>query len=269
MDLLIVKPGNDLAILTHGLRELRVEFTGKMFISDPDGSAMDVDTTWDDGLSDSRSALDGIVSLQDAAWSSVTLRFQDGSMLRTSINLLPQEPLTCQVLLILAVTLPSDYFFALHELFLAVWSSRGLHTHEGVEFKSLSDSLYSIFDLEHVSISTPVPARHYSWESLSRSRSFNHFCNDVALEALKTPPRPTPPRFPQHPRKAHKLLAPVLCSLHTLGEDLRLMTHQYQSLLRLAPVICRIAAVVRPEWADYWKRIYPDAIFGWPSPSGR
>jgi anaphase-promoting complex subunit 1 len=36
--------------------------------------------------------------------------------------------------------------------------------------------------------------------------------------------------------------------------------------LRFAPVLCRIALAIRPEWADYWKRLVPDAISSWPSP---
>ncbi|KAJ7050909.1 hypothetical protein C8F01DRAFT_1343574 [Mycena amicta] len=70
----------------------------------------------------------------------------------------------------------------------------------------------------------------------------------------------------RHPQRK-TLLAPILYAMHSMAEDLRLRIDHYKDLCRLAPVICRIALVVRPEWADYWKHLCPDAMTGWPHPS--
>ena len=63
------------------------------------------------------------------------------------------------------------------------------------------------------------------------------------------------------------MLGPILYALHTMGEDMRLSPHRYEDLLRFASLICRIAIIIRPEWADYWKRLCPEAMAGWPSPA--
>ncbi|KAJ3806574.1 hypothetical protein F5876DRAFT_80552 [Lentinula aff. lateritia] len=66
---------------------------------------------------------------------------------------------------------------------------------------------------------------------------------------------------------SYNQLVVVLYTLHTLAEGMRLLVDRYPLLMRLAPVICRIAMYIRPEWADYWRRMCPDAMFSLPWPS--
>ena len=189
--------------------------------------------------------------------------FEDGWRALTTINLVPQDILTNQCLQILALTLPSETFFLLHRLFLEKWSSRNLSTSDDVEFECFTDSLYSTFELD-----TEVTALSSDyWSMLGSSASHNRFREDPVLKGLNVPPNPSIILgLKRSSHKPHDLLAAILYALHTLGENLRLMVHHYKSLVKLVPILCRIALAIRPEWADYWKRLCPDAIEGWPSP---
>jgi anaphase-promoting complex subunit 1 len=259
-DLLIVKPDHQLAILTHGLRELPLETYQETTASIPDDS-MDVDAEASNPLVEHG----GVVAVHEALDSSATLCCKDGWTTRANIGLLPQDFLTCQALRILDVALPADLHFALHQAFLEIWSSRGLPTYGGVEFECFTQALYRTFDLEDLPESAAVSLENHPWIILSKSRSHFDFREDPVLKKLQVPLNPDTPRLARQSRKPHKLLALVLHALHTVGEDLRLMTLQYKTLLRLAPVICRIALIIRPEWADYWKRLFPDILSSWPS----
>ncbi|KAJ3566722.1 hypothetical protein NP233_g6827 [Leucocoprinus birnbaumii] len=66
------------------------------------------------------------------------------------------------------------------------------------------------------------------------------------------------------PRKPSKLLSPMLYALHTYAEYLRLVVPRFEDLVKLVPLICRLALEVRPEWADYWQRLVPDPAGEWP-----
>ena len=266
-DLLVVRPSNQLALLTHGLRELPVEFIHHGQIPIPNDSTMDLDVKPSDVSSNPPLLPGRIACLRDASWSSVTVCFENGSRMRTAIDLVPHEELTFQALRHLSMALPADSFFALHKMFLMIWSSRGLCVHGGVEFRSFTDALYRLYAIEDITMPPSTPVRSDPWNSLSSSQSFDHFLEDPSLRGLKTPPRPPPSSRLSRPScKPHELLAPILHALHMLGEDMRLMVYRYESVLRLAPVICRIALLIRPEWADYWKRLCPGVACGWPSP---
>jgi anaphase-promoting complex subunit 1 len=93
---------------------------------------------------------------------------------------------------------------------------------------------------------------------------------DPALRFLDDPPQPIneiETQIPVLADRPHPMLAPVLFAFHMLGEDLRLDVGMYQSLNRLASLIILVGRIIRPEWADYWKRLCPSASSGWPSPS--
>lgn len=251
-DLLVVKPDHQLVILTHGLRELRIEVG-------PNISRVD-------RLISRHPEHGKVVSVQNGAFSSTTLLFEDGWKSRTAIDLVPQDPLTKQCLEILATTLPSESSFALHHAFLKQWSSHGLATSNGVEFESFTRALYNEFGLDQPVKPLVASTKSHPWARLGGSASHFRFQEDPVLKELSLPLPPSLSQSSRRPPKAHKLLAPILYALHTLGEDLRLMVHRYESVLRLAPVIRHIALVIRPEWADYWTRLCPDATAIWPSP---
>ena len=134
-----------------------------------------------------------------------------------------------------------------------------------VELDCFFEALYEVFDL-HDFAPKNSSTEADSWLTLSTSSSYSRFREDPVLRGLKLPPAKSPTPIPRRERAPHKYLSHVLQALHTLCEDLRFDTHHYDSVLRLAPIICHIALVIAPGWADYWKRLCPDAIPCWPSP---
>lgn len=254
-DLLLVKPDHRLAILTHGLCELPCEFRiapAPAGTDHPQVAIQDTNATFplDHGP---------IVSVQANASNSVIVTFRDGWRESAVLDLVPQDRLTSQCLHILALTLPPDSFFTLHRLFLQEWYSHSFGKSDGIEFDCFALALSSSFGLSQESL----PAATDVWTMLGRSRSHRRFLDDPVLKRFKIPPTNLPPLNRLRSHVARDLLAPVLYALHTLGEDLRLSVHHYPDLLKLVPVICRIALLIRPEWADYWKRLCPHVIEGW------
>lgn len=261
-DLLVVKPDHHLTVLTHGTRELPIELRPQNSMTPHNGTVMDVDANiLHPSIDHGR-----VVSVQNGAFSSATLVFEDGWKARTSIDLVPRDTLTNQSLQILALTLPAETSFALHRTFLEKWSSSYLRTSDGTEFDCFTAALFNVLGLEEASIISPSIHDHV-WTALAKSSSHGRFREDPVLKHLTTPSYPKPSLSLKYLHKPHNLLAPVLYALHTLGEDLRLMVHRYDCLLKLVPVISRIALSIRPEWADYWKRLCPDPAIAWPSPA--
>ncbi|KAJ7631908.1 hypothetical protein DFH06DRAFT_1479779 [Mycena polygramma] len=261
-DLLVLKPDHELVVLTHGTKELPIAIKVKVF--DPD-TVMDVDEAL---------PVEGVVQvvgLKHDSFHSATLIFEDDRQ-RTHeqsvcIDLTAADYLTQQTLHVLALTLPEDIFFELHRNFLEGWSGRGYLTSDGVDFECFTSALCRTFELRSFADSA---LGGDLWSSLAKSPSHDRFREDAALRTLIRPitslnvfPSDAPLQTPE--RKA--LLAPILYALHILGEDLRLSIDHYKALTKLAPVICMVAQVIRPEWADYWKRLCPDAMAGWPQPT--
>ncbi|KDQ54480.1 hypothetical protein JAAARDRAFT_209213 [Jaapia argillacea MUCL 33604] len=261
-DLLLVNPDNSLVVLTHGVRELPILLEVGNLVETPAEAIMDLDRgdrrEWDSSQHKKK-----IVGVRDPVMSSVTLVLDGGSHLRTAIDLVPQDVLTCQSLHVLALTLPAEYSFALHRRFLQIWSSRGLRTSFGTEFDCFAEALSLVFGLTG---DLGTGSQSNTWSSLSTSVSHVCFSGDSTLRGLELPPSVPYAPSASTLSRPHELLAPVLNALHTLGEDLRLISHRYACLYHLVPLICRIARVIRPEWADYWKRLYPKATLGWVAP---
>jgi anaphase-promoting complex subunit 1 len=255
-DAIVVKPDGRLTLLTHGLREIPLQLEGR--VDRPD--LMDIDT----GTASSGSGRK-IIAVENAAFSALTILYNDGSKSRTSIDLIPNDITTSQVLQVLAQTLPASYCFSLHRTFLEIWSSRHYSMSDGVEFDCFEAALAHVFGLKDLAKSHPARDSSRAWQTMSLSSSHVRFSADPALARLKLPPCMEAPKPSRHPSKPHKMLAPILYALHTMGEDMRLVSHRYEDLLRLASLICRVALVIRPEWADYWKRLCPDAMVGWPT----
>ncbi|KAJ7046863.1 hypothetical protein C8F04DRAFT_1023816 [Mycena alexandri] len=263
-DLLVLKPTHELVVLTHGTKQLPIAVEVKVY--DPDEGSMDVEPQPVDGEVQ-------VVGIKHETFHSATLVFEDDRQRRheqaVCFDLVPSDYLTSQTLQILALALPEDVFFELHRNFLENWSLRGFRTSDGIEFDSLTLALCSTFELRRPQDPTP---NGDLWSALANSPSHDRFREDPALRGLSRPITPLHQHAigaeivpPSPKRKA--LLAPVLYALHTLAEDLRLSIDHYQALTKLAPVICTVALVIRPEWADYWKRLCPDAMAGWPHPT--
>ncbi|TDL26792.1 hypothetical protein BD410DRAFT_741006 [Rickenella mellea] len=266
-DLLLVKPGNELALLTHGLNEVPLESAsydcGEADGRTNDGMMMAVDTDGDRSMA---SVIDRakIVSLMDAVHSCATVVFEDGSTSRISVNLVPLDVLTKRCLASLATSIPKMDFFQLHKRFLELWDARDRSSCDNVEFECFVEAFHDVFQMriDHAFTHTTASSST-TWGSLGSSKSHQRLYQDTALSRLKLPEGSESLSATSVSPVPHKALRFALISFHTLGEDLRILVHRQQDLRRLAPLICRIARIVRPEWADYWKRLCPDACSGW------
>lgn len=258
-DAIIVKPDGRLILFTHGLREIPLELESK----DRRADLMDIDSGSASRVAPHQRK---VIAIADVTFSSVTLVYNDGSKARVSVDLVPNDVTTTQTFQVLAQTLPAGYCFALHRTFLEIWSLGRFSMLKGAEFDCFEAALARVFNLED-NTSQPVLGTNAAWQTLSRSLSHDRFKADPALARLELPPRVVASTPPRQKDKPHDMLAPVLYALHTMGEDMRFSPHRYEDLLRVASLICRIALVIRPEWADYWKRLCPDAITVWPSPA--
>lgn len=238
-DLLFLRPDGSFSLLTHGNREVPLRLRGELQRD--------------------------IVSLKNPVDSSLTMCSSDGSSHRTTLRLFPRGLLTTQCLLTLQMVLPADEIFALHHQFLLQWSKVSFNQSDDVSFEALCSALY-IYLL--IVPDTEQPATEDTWDSLRRSASASRFLDDPALRKLKVPS----PIVPSHPetlttRKPHQYHSSALCGLHHVAQECLLNTKLHETLTKIVPVICKLALPVRPEWADYWKRLVPDAIGPWPSPA--
>jgi anaphase-promoting complex subunit 1 len=248
-DLLILKPDGGLVLLTHGTRELPIRIQeDKRRLQASAGAIVDHGR---------------IVSVHCTSISSIIVTYEDGYRATTTIDLIPTDVLTNSCLQMMAVTLPADYSFHLHRAFLDHWWLRGLSSSTNVQFNCFVAALYQMLNLK--SKSRPIPDN--SWQVLGWSKSHRRYRDDPALQNLELPPSPAEQISVHNSSKPHPILSVVLFAFHILAENCRLLVHHYDLVVRIAPVICRIALIVRPEWADYWKRLVPDATVSWPSPA--
>ncbi|EPQ55810.1 hypothetical protein GLOTRDRAFT_138586 [Gloeophyllum trabeum ATCC 11539] len=247
LDLLVLKSDNQLTLLTHGVHEVAIRVTDPLF----DNLAMNMSPP-----PGPPSAPPGrkIVSLRDSVISSVELLFDDQSAARVTIRLYPNDTLTKLCLKTLTLTLPVDYTFALHRRFLQNWSTRGFSSSDDTEFECFVEALFVTFGME---VTKPEAMQTTAWDALLQSSTHASFREDPVMRILRPPAIHNPGKSHITVKEAHILLAPILNGLHHLGEELRLDVTLHASLIKLVPVICCIAEVIRPEWADYWRRLCP------------
>ncbi|KAI0341254.1 hypothetical protein BDW22DRAFT_1397598 [Trametopsis cervina] len=237
-DLLIVKPGGSLAIVTYGLRELPLHTQPKL----------------------------PIVTLRDPIEASVTFCDADNTGSRVTLHLFPTTYHPKQLLLTLAMVLPSSEFFALHHTFLLKWSTQHFVQDE-TTFDILCSSILDFLGLKgEGDTASPPSGIDDPWSLLGRSSTAAKFTNDIALRKLSMPARLRAEDPSIHRSIVHKFHASILNGLHHLAQCFLLSTSRHSVLKKLVPVICRLAFVVRPEWADYWKRLFPDEAGPWRSP---
>ncbi|KAI5990454.1 hypothetical protein EDD15DRAFT_2452542 [Pisolithus albus] len=223
-DLLVVKPGGTVSILTHGLYDLPIQLRLS--------ASRNVRTQDADESSDLE--IKNVVAAKWECISSVTLTCSGGENYRGRFDMIPQDSLVSQTLRVLALVLPKQEAFDLHRKFLEAWTPHYFWTSSNGEFHALSLAISFVLELKpRLKLPVPPTSRQYFFFTL----------------------------------KPNPLLAPVLYALHMLAEDLRLTVHRYDSLLLLVPLVCQIAHITRPEWVDYWKRLCPNIMPAWPSPS--
>jgi len=151
-----------------------------------------------------------------------------------------------------ALTLPADWYFGLHLTFTDAWRTRRLSCDPEVEFDSFKSALTTILQVEPYQKDM---ARNNPWERLSCSTSYTRLEDDVVLQVCGCHHAPYP--SPSTPKRPHALLASVLNALAHARRRPPLMVHRHDDVHRLAELICLIASIIRPEWADYWKRFCP------------
>lgn len=257
LDLLAVKKDGSLSLFTHGLHELRI----RLRLAQP----------WNGDSSDSLEvvSLDHVVALKHVCVSSVYMEMSDGKVYYARLDMTPRDPLVTQAIQVLALVMPKAQAFDLQRRFLESWSQRYFRTSPGFEFQEFTLALFALLELKLVyPFKNDESTSSSVWERFSAlSTSYRSFNDDPALRRLKLPTPPITRHYFLFTLTVNPLLAPVLYALHMLAEDLRLVILRYESLMLLVPLICQIAHIVRPEWADYWKRLCPNIMPGWPAPS--
>ncbi|KAF9073847.1 hypothetical protein BDP27DRAFT_1215348 [Rhodocollybia butyracea] len=266
-DLIVVKPDGKLSLFTHGTYEIALS---AVVPNDP--------------YTYPPKPTPEVVSIVSEACTPDLTAFlmSDGRTTYTASNYYALDTLTAHALQVLALCLPSDTCFLLHRHFLQNWAWQSFNVIHGVEFECFTAALYAVFGLDSGYVDhndLPAPSSTNPWDNLYSisASSRTRFRDDPAMKLLHEPSDRIPPsaRIPpakvlatmQKGTEPYNQLVVALYTLHTLAEQLRLIVDQYSQLLKLAPVICRIAMYIRPEWADYWRRMCPDAMVELPWPS--
>ncbi|TFK24896.1 anaphase promoting complex subunit 1 [Coprinopsis marcescibilis] len=250
-DLLVVQPNGGVYLLGQGTCSIGFEFT------DPVARVKEYQSV---GVP--KSAHGRLVGFEDARHSLVSLVFSDGYRERVNMDMCFKDKLVTECMQMLSLVLPAESYFHLHMYFINEWSiDNRVHDAE-IEFKSFKAALYRHLNIEDAP--PPASETQSGWERLANTTSHRRFREDPALRRLKLPPKhvqstPKPLSNPPHPM--HSV---VMYTLHILAEDLRLLKNRQDSVVKLAPLIARLALPVRPEWTEYWKRLIPDAFNGWP-----
>ena len=252
-DLLAVKSNGSVTIFTHGLQPLPIALE---FARAGDAASTEENASV---------PITGITSIKSACVSSITLLCAGGQTYRAKFDMLPRDRLVNQALQAVSLIIPAKDAFSMHLEFLRTWSLRNFSASSQLEFHALAYALIKTLDL---AVSYPAGSVSTDWEQfLSLNTNVRNFQDDPALQRLSLPSHLRNRPFTLIAVKSNPLLAPVLYALHMLAEDLRLVVHQHDSLMLLVPLVCHIAHIIRPEWADYWKRLCPNVRTGWPSPS--
>jgi anaphase-promoting complex subunit 1 len=249
-DLLTISREHGPTILTYGLQPMPIRFS----LAQPTGNVS------------AASTLCKAVRLSEDARCNIIVVIQDGSRWQANLDFDNGDDLTVACFRTLSMTLTAEAFFHLKVSYVRRWqdTARVIAHKQSFEcFRSaLSDTLRF-----------PIRATHQikqddSWSFLGYSTSRRRFVDDSSLGHLELPDRAeAQPQLPAKTReRPHALLGPALNSLHLLGEDLRQALSTEYLVYTLAPLLCDMALVIRPEWADYWKRTIPDVLDGWPCP---
>ena len=253
-DLLLVGPDGSLAVLTHGIRRIGIQPWIESTQQTPYGMEVDLGPHSTTNLK--------VARVEERTESCATFVMKNGEKMYGSLVFSSPDILVHRCFEALAMALPSELAFAIRLEFLHLWHEQGLFTIEDTVLVCFRRALFKIL---HINDPDLVPVV-LCWDNLSKSPLFDDLSEDISLLGLTHPPpvRNHPPaEF--HILKPHPLAGAALNALHHLAEDMRINLEQQILVLRIAPVICTMALVVRPEWADYWKRLCPDITLTLPS----
>lgn len=246
-DLLLVRPDGSLGILTHGMRQITIQPCAKNARCTSHEIQVDVGSRSTTSLK--------VARVEERTESSATFVTESGEKMYGSLAFSSPDILVHRCFEVLAMALPSELTFAIRLEFLHFWHEQGLFTIGDTVLVCFRRALFKIL---HITDPDPEP-KILSWDNLSQSSLFEDLSEDVSLQALACPP-PVRKRalVDFHINKPHPLTGAALNALHHLAEDMRINLEQQILVLRIVPIICTMAFVVRPEWADYWKRLCPD-----------
>jgi anaphase-promoting complex subunit 1 len=252
-DLLLVKPNGSLGILTHGIKQISIQPCV--------GSTQR--TSYEMQIDASSRLITNlkVVRVEERTESCATFVTESGEKMYGSLAFSSPDILVHRCFEVLAMALPSELAFAIRLEFLHLWHEQGLFTIEDTVLVCFRRALFKVL---HINDSDPEPTA-LGWDDLSQSPLFDDLSEDVSLQGLAHPPvrKRIPTDF--HIIKPHPLVGAALNALHHLAEDMRINLEQQMLVLRIVPIICAMALVVRPEWADYWKRLCPDTTLTLPS----
>jgi len=252
-DLLLVKPDGSLGVLTHGIRQINVQ--PRMGSARRRRSEMAVDAG-------SQSATNlRVARVEERTESCATFVMENGEKMYGSLIFSSPDILVHRCFEVLAMALPSELTFAIRLEFLHLWYEQGLFTIEDTVLLCFRRALFKAL---HINDQDPEQMM-LGWDNLSQSPLFDDMSEDVSLLGLAHPPIRKHASMDLHIIKPHPLAGAALNALHHLAEDMRINLEQQILALRIVPIICTIAFVVRPEWADYWKRLCPDITLRLPS----
>ena len=253
-DLLLVKPDGSLGILTHGIRQIGIQpWIGSTQRAPPE---MEVDA----GPQFTTSLK--VARVEERTESCATFVMDDGKKMYGSLVFSSPDILVHRCFEVLAMALSSELAFAIRLEFLHFWHEQGLFTIGDTVLVCFRRALFKTL---RINDPDPEPVV-LGWDNLSQSPLFDDLSEDVSLIGLAHPPsvrKRAQTEF--NIIKPHPLAGAALNALHHLAEDMRINLGQQVLVLRIASVICTMALVIRPEWADYWKRLCPDITLTLPS----
>ena len=209
-----------------------------------------------------------IVALRNCVVSNVSLELEDGAMLRISTNLSPTDPLVQSMMIVLASSLRHDRFAKIWKEFLRLWHAKNYTSLADVQFDCLAEAILANWGMQWVSTEKPsevLSAERSAWTDMLQSPQHFRLRDDSAISCI-TPSMPAPPPLPIYrelSKSEQNSVHVLLVALHILGEELRLVHFEYESLLRLSTLTARLAQIVRPGFFDLLKRIYPSSSAGW------
>ena len=203
------------------------------------------------------------IHLVDSMHSSVTVIYLNGSKFRMNVNLIPSDQLTYGALELLASHMPPDQFIILHKRFLRLWCEEGWTSQPNLQFDCIIGAITTLIEcLSATEVEDEINPFHAVLNSVSGFK----LRDDAALRGLdipKIPLRQKKPKMTQVSRQDKVNMVACLVPLHFLGEAMRLYLPAHERLSKLATLLIRLAKYAAPGWADYWKRLYPDAGEGW------
>lgn len=274
LDLLIVNPDGTLSILTHGTRIINVKLGPRpLWATLPEyglesvGSddMMPVDDL-DVSMQSAHSIIDKekVVAVGEPLHNSFTIHFENGSTTRSKIIYMPRDQLTHTCFIILSFALTESRAFELHVAWLHKISELGGVMENDEEWLCFVDTLCQLLNVElpnHRTINSPPQPG--TWEALAYSTSNARFKHDPVLELLDSPFEPYR-RYDRPPPVPADDIDPCLMALHLLAESYKLKMDAVHAFLpRLARLLIALGRAVRPEWSDYWVRIFPEHYEGW------